>query len=188
MTEPPAWRDQYARELFTYEQLVARSSQSDAVPWLVPALALTAQAVLLGTALDPDREPWPTTVACAVGVLITVLAWQLMGRHRYHSDLDRAEMLRLEAELGLRPIADRGSQAARLVAVRPPRLGSLSSFRVWRVGLLLVAVVDVLVAVTVWWQPRSLVEWRVTAAVVAVGLLAALVWLGVRVVGTRSRA
>ncbi|SNS10157.1 hypothetical protein SAMN04488107_1370 [Geodermatophilus saharensis] len=188
MTEPPAWKDQYARELFTYERLMARSIQGSAVQWQAPSLALTAQAFLLRIALGPGREPWPTTVVCVVGVLITAMAWQLMGRHRFYSHLDRAEMLRLEDELGLDHISDRGRQAARLVHVRPPRLGSLSSFRVWRVGFLLVAVVDVLVAVSVWWRPRSLLEWRVTTATVAVGLLAALVWLGRRVVGTRSRA
>ncbi|MGR7023391.1 hypothetical protein [Geodermatophilus sp. URMC 62] len=168
MTDSETWKDKYAQELFTYERLMARSIQTNSMQWQAPSLALAAQAFLLTIALRDQARPTATTTVCFVGVLMTLMAWQLMARHRYFFHLDQADMENLEDALDLLRISDRDRQMARLSRVQPPWLGRAWAYDVWKAGFFLIALVDVGIGLSAWWPA----QW------VIVGLVAALlaVW------------
>ncbi len=150
MAEFQGWKDESARGLFAYERLTTRASQAGSTLWQAPGLALAAQAFLLTIALDPESTRVSVTIACLVGLLTSVMALQLMARRRYLADLDRADMQELERDLGLLPVSDRRRQQVRHPGERPEWLGSLSSFRVWQTGFLLIALIDIGVALDAW--------------------------------------
>lgn len=133
--------------------------------WQAPSLALAAQAFLLTIALNPDLEDRPLSISivCAVGVLMTIMAYQLMARHRYYFQLDQADMKRLEETIGLLHISHRPTQRKRRSEIRPPLAGKTPSFYVWQVGFLIVALVDVGIALAAWLPPL----WVGTGYVVA---------------------
>ena len=151
----------HAADLFAYERLMARSLQTNAMQWQAPSLALAAQAFLLTVALRDGSTEWQTTAVSLVGLLITAMAWQLMGRHRYYFHLDQAAMKRLEAKLSglqskaefsLPPMADRSVQAANHKDVVAPFTARLSSFTVWRAGFVCIAFIDVVIMASEWWR------------------------------------
>jgi hypothetical protein len=123
MTESEGWKDKNARELFAYERLMARGLQTNSMQWQVPSLALAAQAFLLTIALREDIAPLAATIVCLVGLLITVMAMQLMARHRWYFHLDRLDMRDLEKALDLLCAFPTG-RAKRLGIPARDRLGS----------------------------------------------------------------
>lgn len=150
MREPQAFKDEYARELFAYERLLTRSVQTNSMQWQAPSLALAAQAFLLNVALRPNADPASTSIVCFVGVVITLMAAQLMARHRYYFHLDQQDMKDLEKVLQILEISDRDSQAVRHATQRPALPGDLQSFRVWQIGFFTIAVVDLGIGLTAW--------------------------------------
>ncbi len=164
MTDAQSWKDTFAREVFTYERLMARSVQTNSMQWQAPSLALAAQAFLLTIALRPGVSALSATIVCFVGLVTTVMALQLMARHRFYFHLDQRDMQDLEKALGILGISDRKCQEERHPSRRPAWLGGQQSFRVWQVGLLLIVLVDISIALDAWFPA----EW------VAVGMGAAL--------------
>jgi hypothetical protein len=149
------WKDDHAQHLFIYERLMARSIQTNSMQWQAPSLALAAQAFLLTVALRADSNPGnqreATLIVCSVGVVITIMAWQLMARHRYYFHLDQADMDQLERDLSLMRISNRECQRDRRSDVRFPWLGGYlfpSSFRFWQAGFLFIILTDVYIATT----------------------------------------
>ncbi len=175
MTESQGFKDEYARELFAYERLMARSVQTNSMQWQAPSLALAAQAFLLNVALRPNADPVSTSIVCFVGVVITLMALQLMARHRYYFHLDQQDMNDLEQVLKILHISDRDSQAVRHPARGPAWLGDLQSFRVWQVGFLVIAVVDIGIGVDAW-VPGSWVLVGAGVALLTLEAYAVLAW------------
>lgn len=140
-----SWVEQHARDVFAYEMLVQRQVEQDSMQWEAPSLALTAQAFLLTIALSPDTALLPRVLVNVLGIAISFLTIQLMAKHYYLSSLDQAQMQYLEMKLGLPKIATREWSRRAVRAVEQPRrklLVRLRSSTVWRVGLILIAIIN----------------------------------------------
>jgi len=175
MADSQGWKDEYARELFAYERLMARSIQTNSMQWQAPSLALAAQAFLLTIALRDDTNPWSTTIVCLVGLVITVMALQLMARHRYYFHLDQKDMQALEETVGMMRISERRCQQTRHPSARPAWLGNVQSFRVWQVGFLLIALIDVGIGLDAWF-PAGWVLVGMGAALLTVEGVLLVMW------------
>lgn len=157
------WAGQNAKDLFTYEMLLQRELEQDAMLWQTPTIALTAQAFLLTIALNPASSPFATYLAAALGLLIALLSMQLMAKHRFLNLMDRAHLHAIEDRLGIPHMSNRQyfyTNAAYRIPdwltqhKAPPTehgLAKLRSYRVWIVGMLIFACVNVaIVAVQIW--------------------------------------
>ncbi len=68
--------------------------------WQTPSLALTAQAFLLATALDGETARLSRILSSALGMVLAVMAMQLMGKYRFLFHLDKAKMEYLDGLSG----------------------------------------------------------------------------------------
>lgn len=143
-----SWGEQHAADAFAYEMLLMRQLEQDSMLWQTPSLALTAQAFLLTIAFSPSTEPGPRILVAALGIVISLMAIQLMAKHNYLSRLDQAQLRHLEepGRLNLPPITSR-RWAEGPEAVHRSRLVKMSSYRVWQGGLCLIAGVNATVLV-----------------------------------------
>lgn len=161
-----AWAEAKAKDIFTYEVLVQREMEQDAMLWETPTLALTAQAFLLTIALNKDSTAAAVYVSAALGVLVAVLSMQLMAKHRFLNELDRAQLHRLEDDMGIPHISrrayfyrDRKYAVPKELAVAgrgaPEKQGFLQragSYSFWLRGLGLFALVNLgILAAELWW-------------------------------------
>ncbi len=160
-----SWPDQNAHDILTYEALNARVSDRDALLWQSPALALTAEAFLLTISLGPGTSPIARAVSAFLGLVVTALSMQLMGKHRMHMATDELVMIALERKLGMTSAHDRAAKVKYLRANAPGLLSRLpkgewllqqKSVNVWLLGLLIFGVVNVLLLVMSIFQPSFL--------------------------------
>ncbi len=134
--------------------------------WETPTLALTAQAFLLTIALNKDAAPAAVYVSAGLGLVVALLSMQLMAKHRFLNEMDKAQMHRLEAELEIPHVSRRNyffvngkyvvpenlSVPGRGAPRTPGRLERLQSYRVWFYGVGLFAAVNVFIlAAQIWW-------------------------------------
>jgi hypothetical protein len=136
--------------LAAYASVSARRTSFDTMMWQVPALATTAQAFLMTIALGADTARGSRVLAALLGMVLAVLAAQLMAKYRSLEKIDSrvAEQIerrvRLDRVLGLPPHASASVRAD--AGVRPPWWIRVSSYRLWLAGLLIFAMVDCLAA------------------------------------------
>lgn len=93
------WAEKHAKEIFTYEMLLYRELEQDAMLWQTPTIALTAQAFLLTIALNPTSSVFATFLAAGLGLVVALLSMQLMAKHRFLNLMDRAHLHELEDRL-----------------------------------------------------------------------------------------
>ena len=74
--------------LAVYAAVAARRDDFDGRMWQVPALALTAHAFLLTSALNTGGPRLPRVFAAVLGLVLSGLSMQLMAKHRYIEVLD----------------------------------------------------------------------------------------------------
>lgn len=140
--------DPRATAQFSYEMLLFQQLEEHAHMWQTPALALTAQAFLLTISLNEDLTAAPRVVAALLGAVVALLSVQLMAKHKLHLELDRCELERLEAELGISRIARRGWAYTSEGYHAPSRaaertwLTRRSSSHLWSLGLWVFLLVD----------------------------------------------
>jgi hypothetical protein len=161
-----AWAEKKAKEIFTYEMLLQREMEQDAMLWETPTIALTAQAFLLTIALNKDSTAAAVYVSAALGVLVAVLSMQLMAKHRFLNELDRAQLHKLEDDLGIPHLSRRSYFYIDGEYVVPPDLAAPGrkapekegilekwrSYKVWWRGVGLFGVVNIgILATQVWW-------------------------------------
>lgn len=101
------WAENHAKDLFNYEMLIQREMEQDAMLWETPTLALTAQAFLLTIALNKDSTAVAVYISAGLGVLVAFLFMQLMAKHRFLNEPDRAELHRLEDLIGIPHVSRR---------------------------------------------------------------------------------
>jgi len=134
------WAEENARDILIYETLVTREAEQDSMMWQVPALALTGQAFLLTIAFDPAFSFYARIITSALGVLLAFASLQVMAKHHYLAEVDRARMSEIETKLGM------GSIALRKYKLRRPpkrrRWMGWSSYRIWRNALFFVLLVN----------------------------------------------
>lgn len=159
---PEQWIEERAQNLFTYEMLMQREMEQDAMLWETPTLALTAQAFLLTIALNNESAPAAVYVSAGLGVLVAFLSMQLMAKHRFLSEMDRAEMHRLEEALGIPHMSRRNyffqdgkyvipptlQIRSRMAPKKQGLLERASSYKVWIRGLALFAAVNLAILAT----------------------------------------
>jgi hypothetical protein len=153
MSEGP-WVDDNAREIFTYEVLLQRELEQDAMLWQTPTIALTAQAFLLTIALNADSGAFATYLSASLGILVATMSMQLMGKHRVLSEMDRSHLHYLEDRLGIEHLSNRSYFYIRgkysvpdwLASHRPPPtpsfLAKQKSFKVWMRGMVVFVLVN----------------------------------------------
>lgn len=157
------WAEEHAKDVFTYEMLLYRELEQDAMLWQTPTIALTAQAFLLTIALNPTSPAFATYLSAGLGLVVALLSMQLMFKHRFLNLLDRAHLHALEKRLEIAHISNRESfytaGAYRipdsLVGHKAPAsehgLAKFRSFRVWVGGMLIFAAVNLaIIAVQIW--------------------------------------
>lgn len=160
------WSERNAKDLFTYEMLIQREMEQEAMLWETPTLALTAQAFLLTIALNRDSAPAAVYVSAGLGLVVALLSLQLMAKHRFLNEMDKAQMHRLEADLEIPHVSRRNYFFVNRKYVVPENLGvpgrsapkspgfleRLQSYRVWFYGVGLFAAVNVcILAAEIWW-------------------------------------
>ena len=64
-----------------------RRLSANGLLWQVPGLSLTAQAFLIGAAIDPDTETEIRIAVAGLAALIAVATMQLLLRHRYREQV-----------------------------------------------------------------------------------------------------
>lgn len=161
-----AWVEENAKDIFTYEMLIQREMEQEAMLWETPTLALTAQAFLLTIALNKDATPAAVYISAGLGLVVAILSMQLMAKHRFLNEMDKTQMHRLEDNLGIPHVSRRNyffvngkyvvpddlKVTGRGAPKAPGRLERLRSYRVWFYGVGLFAAVNVgILAAQVWW-------------------------------------
>ncbi|MBT2552794.1 hypothetical protein [Arthrobacter sp. ISL-5] len=157
------WAERHAKELFTYEMVLQRELEQDAMLWQTPTIALTAQAFLLTIALNPSSPAFATYLAAALGLVVALLSMQLMAKHRFLNLMDRAHLHALEARLRMEHLSNRqyfytdGAYQIPnwLVGHKSPPsehgLARFRSYRVWIGGMVIFAAVNLgIIAVQIW--------------------------------------
>lgn len=157
------WTNKNAKDLFTYEMLLQRELEQDAMLWQTPTIALTAQAFLLTIALNPTSPAFATFLSAALGLVVALLSMQLMAKHQFIDSMDRAHLHALETRLEIEHLSNREYFYTNgvyripdwLVGHKAPRaehgLAKFRSYRVWIAGMLIFAAVNVaIVAVQIW--------------------------------------
>ncbi|MDQ0865719.1 hypothetical protein QF036_003300 [Arthrobacter globiformis] len=162
------WANQNAKDLFTYEMLLQRELEQDAMLWQTPTIALTAQAFLLTIALNPTSPAFATYLAAGLGLVVALLSMQLMAKHRFLNLMDRAHLHALEARLGIQHLSNRqyfyNNGTYRVPDwlanhKSPPAehgLAKFRSYRVWIFGMLVFAAVNLAVIAVQIWAPGLL--------------------------------
>lgn len=165
---PSRWGEKNAKARFTYEMLLQRELEQDAMLWQTPTIALTAQAFLLTIALNPAVSTLATYLSAGLGLLVALLSMQLMAKHRFLNLMDRVHLHALEADLEIEHLSNRqyfytnGAYRIpdRFSTHKAPRaeggLARLRSYRVWIFGLLIFAAVNVAIVVVQIWAPELL--------------------------------
>lgn len=155
------WSEQHAADMFAFEMILYREMEQDAMTWQTPALAMTAQSFLLTIALDPARDAWARALTAGLGLLIALLAWQLLAKHIFLNATDRAQLRVLERRMGLPRLSERKwAPHDDLVLPRRGFLERQSSGRLWRRGMAIMALSNTAIAVVVLWSPaRTLAHW-----------------------------
>lgn len=159
------WAGENSKDLFTYEMLLQRELEQDAMLWQTPTIALTAQAFLLAVALNPTSSPLATFLSAGLGLVVALMSMQLMAKHRFLNLLDRAHVHALEARLGMEHLSNRqyyytdGSYRVPEWLVKhksPPAEHGLAKFRshrVWIVGMAIFVVVNFGISAVQIWAP-----------------------------------
>src|SRR5436190_7835745 len=83
------------------EAVEARVRQAETFAWAVPALALTAQALLLTVVFSHSSSTAGHIMASATGVVILLAALHLLGKHTFNFDMYEAVIERERERLGL---------------------------------------------------------------------------------------
>ncbi len=140
--------DRSDADLLLYEIVAHRRMQYDGMMWQVPALSLTAQAFLLTIAVGPDSSPVARVVSGLLSAVIALISVQLMTKHRRHESVDSRWLEKFERDRGLEPVhAPPRGRAEALGLRRATWLERLSSFDVWRFGLVAFGVIALFAAV-----------------------------------------
>lgn len=163
-------RDEDRKSLFVYERLTDHLISQETLLWQTPALALTAQAFLLTIALNTSSSALMVVSVSFLGALVAAMSWQLMSKHQFLAQLDRAYLHYLEDSLGIPHISNRGYFPHRPHSVpdhlegrgapnRPSLMARLPSFRVWRWGMIVFLLFNlVLVALNIVPAVRQLTD------------------------------
>jgi hypothetical protein len=83
------------------EAAEARMRQAETFAWAVPALALTAQALLLTVAFGHSTTPTGRVFASLTGVVTLLAALHLLGKHTFNFDMYEAVIEREREKLEL---------------------------------------------------------------------------------------
>ena len=139
MTSPyDSWRIQY---------LADRQQLDDTTLWQGPALALAAQAFLLGTALGNEAPPFNRVVAALLAFLTALAAIHLIWRKRREGRKIAEELSKLLQE---KYSVTYGIEHLHVGAAHKWPAAPLSAHVVWMATLALFAAADCVVVVLAW--------------------------------------
>ena len=132
------------------ELLEARRASSESLVWEAPSLALAAQAFLLTIALGAGATLAARMIACILSLVASLMAFQLMARAAYRAGEEDALLTKLHERLGLESPRIDFSKAVHWWT-------RMSSFDVWRAGLLFFALTAVAILVLLSAYPDPIV-------------------------------
>jgi len=136
-----------AELFFVYQSLESRRSSYDSMLWQTTAIALTAQSFLLTIALGPNSKSSVRLATAMLSFAISLMAMQLMAKHRWGEMLDSVLLEGLENKLGITKVLgvsphDRlkgrvisGISEETTKRLSPTWIRNRSSYLIWQLGL-----------------------------------------------------
>jgi hypothetical protein len=147
------------------DALEARMRQAETFAWAVPALALTAQALLLSVVFDHSTTALGRVLASLTGLIIVLAALHLLLKHTFNFDMYEAVIERERKERGLPGVSRRellvdakafpkqsGFRERDWLALEPNAnwlsharkrfISDVRAVQVWTVALMLLALID----------------------------------------------
>jgi hypothetical protein len=91
------------------EAVEARMRQAETFAWAVPALALTAQALLLTVVFNDSTTAVGRLLASLTGLITVLAALHLLGKHTFNFDMYEAVVERERKALGLPGVSRKSS-------------------------------------------------------------------------------
>jgi hypothetical protein len=117
------------KQLLAFEAVSARHSAHITIMWQAPSLGVAAESFLLTIALSPG-SPTATRIGVSVlGMMVALLASQLMAKHRYASQRDGQILESLVRRLDMAEVFNAAAN------VKSTWLSRRSSYLSWRIGL-----------------------------------------------------
>ena len=126
-----------ASVIASYQVTSARRLQYENLMWQVPALSLSAQAVLISVTLSSDTSASNRLVTSILSAMVGFISIQLLQKHRYHEVLESKQLEKIESLYKLMPLHAPVEQRARQLRHARGTIESLSGFKVWRNALLI---------------------------------------------------
>jgi len=136
-----------AERLLIYQTVAARRLAIDSLVWQAPGLALAAQAFLMTIGLDRDAGRLAHVAAGFLSAFVSLMAAQLILRHRRSEKADSLWLERFERDAGWEPIHARLEQRLTEVRVKNSGLARLRATSVWMTGLTAFGIVGLAVGI-----------------------------------------
>ena len=133
-----------ASAIATYEVSSAKRLQYENLMWQVPALSLSAQAVLISVTLNSDNSPSSRLITSMLSALVGFISIQLLQKHRYHEVLESKQ---LEEQYKITNIHGPVTERAKRLNHMQDRIESLSGFKIWRFALLVFALTGIVTTI-----------------------------------------
>ncbi|KAA1421261.1 hypothetical protein F0U44_02815 [Nocardioides humilatus] len=159
-----------------YAAVANRRTQFDNLLWQVPVLTFTAQAFLFTIALAGDTSRTARIITSLLALLMSLLAWHLMARHRKAEVADGNWLAAVEAATAASPTGaglpstatnvqwpmhgtgwrDYRNTADPDVGPVSTKIALLGGFTVWSKGLLIFGLAAIVVLGLSLWRPEVL--------------------------------
>ncbi len=127
----------------SYQVTSSRRLQYENLMWQVPALSLSAQAVLISVTLDSDNSPENRVVTSMLSAMVGIISIQLLQKHRYHEVLESKQLEVIENTYDLLNIHAPIKIRSVVLKHKRSRIESLSGFSVWRLALFIFALTGI---------------------------------------------
>jgi hypothetical protein len=161
LREDPDPSHEHALRLSLYETIASRRATYDTMLWQAPVLSLTAQAFLFTIALGEGSSRLARLLAGALALITALGSMQLMGKQRFHEQVDSQLLALHERTTGLADVIGtpmHGPMNERVTAaglVRP-WYAKPSSYKLWMIILASFAVAAFVVILVTWLHPQLL--------------------------------
>ena len=136
-----------ASAIATYEVSSAKRLQYENLMWQVPALSLSAQAVLISVTLNSDNSPSSRLITSMLSALVGFISIQLLQKHRYHEVLESKQLEEIEKQYKITNIHGPVTERAKSLNHMQDRIESLSGFKIWRFALLVFALTGIVTTI-----------------------------------------
>jgi hypothetical protein len=132
----------------SYQVTSSRRLQYENLMWQVPALSLSAQAVLISVTLNSGSSPENRLITSVLSAMVGIISIQLLQKHRYHEVLESKQLEQIENTYDLINIHAPITIRAAILRHKRGKIESLSGFVVWRLALFAFALTGIATSVS----------------------------------------